>query len=53
MAIELVAEALEPAQGLHALEVSEGGEGLPDTWVFLKTVYIRNEQNVTDLHRLF
>ncbi len=22
-------------------------------WVFLKTVYIRNEQNVTDLHRLF
>ncbi len=22
-------------------------------WMFLKTVYIRNEQNVTDLHRLF
>ncbi len=22
-------------------------------WVILKTVYIRNEQNVTDLHRLF
>ncbi len=24
-----------------------------DTWVFLKTVYLRNEQNVTDLHRVF
>ena len=22
-------------------------------WMFLKTVYIRNEQNVTDLHHLF
>ncbi len=22
-------------------------------WVFLKTLYIRNEENVTDLHRLF
>ncbi len=22
-------------------------------WVFLKTVYIRNKENVTDLHRLF
>ncbi len=23
------------------------------TWVFLKTVYIRNKENVTDVHRLF
>ncbi len=28
-------------------------EPVYDIWVFLKTVYIRNEQNVTVPHRLF